>query len=240
MKSKMGSGLAGGIMLLFSTTLASAQEADSLSASIARPGHEYVATVYRVANGNETAPSPLQDLSNPTMSNPTEAPDFGTTHDEFLAKKLPPAPDSAASSWTLLGDSDQTWGMAKKAAPAVLAISLSLLALFLLKKSPAGRRGGLPEDVVSVIGQSPFGANQKLQLIRLGSKLLLVTTTPSGTHTLGEITDPEEVLQIESVCRHGKFDTIGQTLRNRIANPPSGSPASSTTRERSSRTLLEA
>lgn len=235
MKSSMGSGLACGVVLLFSTTLASAQDADSLSASVVQAGHEYVATVYRVANGDETAPSPLQDLSNPT-----KAPDFGTTHDEFLAKKLPPAPDTAASSWTLLGDSDQTWGMAKKAAPAVLAISLSLLALFLLKKSPSGRRGGLPEDVVSVIGQSPFGANQKLQLIRLGSKLLLVTTTPSGTHTLGEITDPEEVLQIESVCRHGKFDTIGQTLRNRIANPPSGSPASSTTRDRSSRTLLEA
>jgi flagellar biogenesis protein FliO len=98
----------------------------------------------------------------------------------------------------------------------VLAGSLSLLALFLLRQSPSRRRGVLPEDVVSLLGQIPFGPGQKLQLVRLGSKLLLVTTTPAGSHTLGEISDPEEVMQIETLCRSGRYDAIGATLRNRI------------------------
>ena len=52
---------------------------------------------------------------------------------------------------------------------------------------------GLPQEVVEVLGQTSFGAGKKLQLVRLGSKLLLLMNTSDGTQTIGEITEPSEV-----------------------------------------------
>lgn len=143
--------------------------------------------------------------------------DARTSADEFLENAL-----AADIKQEDTGSQLAAWMAAvkpttrKSIAIGVLAGSLSLLALFLLRQSPARRRGVLPDDVVSLLGQVPFGPNQKLQLVRLGSKLLLVTTTPAGSHTLGEISDPEEVLQIETLCRSGRYDAIGATLRSRI------------------------
>lgn len=145
--------------------------------------------------------------------------DARTSADQFLENAL-----SAEAPQQTTGNRFSAWmasvnpSTRRSIAVGVLAGSLSLLALFLLRQSPSRRRGVLPEDVVSLLGQIPFGPGQKLQLVRLGSKLLLVTTTPAGSHTLGEISDPEEVMQIETLCRSGRYDAIGATLRNRIRN----------------------
>ena len=101
----------------------------------------------------------------------------------------------------------------------------------------------MPNEVVAVLGQTKFGQSQQLQLIRLGSKLLLVTTSQAGSHTLGEITDPEEVFQIETLCREGKFNSLSETLRQRAAESAASrrqGVSLGSTRVRSSRTLLEA
>lgn len=143
--------------------------------------------------------------------------DARTSADQFLENAL-----SAEAPQPTSGNRLSAWmasvnpSTRRSIAIGVLAGSLSLLALFLLRQSPSRRRGVLPEDVVSLLGQIPFGPGQKLQLVRLGSKLLLVTTTPAGSHTLGEISDPEEVMQIETLCRSGRYHAIGATLRNRI------------------------
>lgn len=166
---------------------------------------------------------------------------FGERADDFLSRKISPKPtETPSTGWSLFGQTLSGYPAKKTAASIVLAISISLLALYVLRMKPGQRRGGLPDDVVSMLGQVPFGPNQRLQLVRLGSKLLLITTSQNGSHTLGEITDPEEVLQIEAICRNGKFDTIGQTLRNRAQ-----AASASNTRHRQSaatagRTLLEA
>ncbi len=164
---------------------------------------------------------------------------------DVLQRSLPPPTASVETAgWSLFNHSSKKRSTVKTAATAALVLSLSLLALFLLRMKHGGRRrGGLPDDVVAVLGQTAFGPNQKLQLVRLGSKLLLVTTTPAGSHTLGEITDAEEVLQIESICLEGRFDAIGQGLRNR-ARQAAIQSAASTGRSSSGlaggRTLLEA
>lgn len=166
---------------------------------------------------------------------------FGERADDFLSRKIAPKKSEVQSSgWSLFGQTLQGFPSRKTIATVVLAASISLLALFLLRMKPGQRRGGLPDDVVSMLGQIPFGPNQRLQLVRLGSKLLLITTSQNGSHTLGEITDPEEVLQIESICRNGKFDTIGQTLRNRVQAASAGSVRPRRSALNAGRTLLEA
>ncbi len=61
----------------------------------------------------------------------------------------------------------------------------------------------LPKEVFEIIGRAPLGARQQVQLLRCGSKLLLVSITPQGTETLTEVTDPVEVDRIAGICRQG-------------------------------------
>ena len=74
------------------------------------------------------------------------------------------------------------------------------------KISPSGSHH-LPREVLEILGQTPYGPRKSLQLVRLGSKLLLLLNGPEGTHTIGEITDPHEVEYLSSVCggkNHGR------------------------------------
>jgi hypothetical protein len=72
-----------------------------------------------------------------------------------------------------------------------------------------GRSGQVPSDVLEVLGQVPFGPKKHLQIVRLGSKLLLLINGPEGTHPIGEITDPNEVEYLASLFCPGKKKTSG-------------------------------
>jgi flagellar biogenesis protein FliO len=72
--------------------------------------------------------------------------------------------------------------------------------VWLTRKISPGSNSGLPNEVVEILGQTSFGPRKSLQLVRLGSKLLLLVNSPDGTHSVGEITDPHEVEYLASVC----------------------------------------
>ena len=98
--------------------------------------------------------------------------------------------------------------------------------VFLMRKfNPAANRG-IPSEVIEVVGNAPFGPGKNLQLVRLGSKLLLLMSGPEGTHPVGEITDPEEVNYLIALCngRSGKatssvMSAIGQMNRRTSTQP---------------------
>ncbi len=71
----------------------------------------------------------------------------------------------------------------------------------LLRKFKLTGNRGIPSEVIEVIGSAPFGPRKNLQLVRLGSKLLLLMNSPDGTHPVGEITDAEEVDYLISLCK---------------------------------------
>ena len=52
-----------------------------------------------------------------------------------------------------------------------------------------------------MLGRASLATRQQVHLVRCGSKLLLVSVTPTGVETLTEITDPEEVDQLAGLCR---------------------------------------
>ena len=76
-----------------------------------------------------------------------------------------------------------------------------------------GGNGKVPKEVVEVLGQTPFGPKKHLQIVRLGSKLLLLINGPEGTHPIGEITDPEEVEYLSSLCPGRKTASAANVLR---------------------------
>jgi len=84
-----------------------------------------------------------------------------------------------------------------------LALVLGLYFAFVwgMRKFNFGSSGGLPPEIVEVMGQVPFGARRSLQLVRLGSKMLLLLNSPEGTQPLGEITDPLEVEHLTSLVQ---------------------------------------
>ena len=70
--------------------------------------------------------------------------------------------------------------------------------------------GGLPSEVLQVVGQAPFGPKKTLQLVRLGSKLLLLINGPSGTQPIGEVTEPEEVKRLTALCTGRSYQSTQQ------------------------------
>ena len=68
------------------------------------------------------------------------------------------------------------------------------------RRFSGGGNGRLPNEVVEVLGQTPFKPGSNLQLVRLGSKLLLLMNGTEGTHAIGEISDPDEVALLCAKC----------------------------------------
>ncbi len=76
---------------------------------------------------------------------------------------------------------------------------------------------GLPKEVIEVLGETPFGPRKSLQLVRLGSKLLLLMHSPDGTSPVGEITDPHEVEYLTSLCGGRKNSRSAIAIRKASA-----------------------
>ena len=120
-------------------------------------------------------------------------------------------PDASTRPLALGGHADK--GILGKTSPlsAMFTVGGSLsivLGLFLVvawamrKTAPRGSLM-LPKEVFEILGRAPLGARQQVQLLRCGSKLLLVSITPHGTETLTEVTDPLEVDRIAGICQQG-------------------------------------
>lgn len=88
--------------------------------------------------------------------------------------------------------------------------------------SPSGNQN-LPREVIELMGQIPFGPKRNLQLIRLGSKLLLIINSAEGSQALGEITDPNEVEYLVALCSGRKHP-----FQPKMRPTPKAAPVSST------------
>lgn len=101
--------------------------------------------------------------------------------------------------------------------------------VWLMRKFNISTNRGIPSEVIEVIGNAPFGPRKNLQLVRLGSKLLLLMNGPEGTHPVGEITDADEVEYLISLCK-GKQVRAKKSVASvveRFANRSESTPSNS-------------
>ncbi len=99
---------------------------------------------------------------------------------------------------------------------AVVLGLVLLIAWFLRRSMPRGL-GALPNEVVEVLGRAPLMGKQTMHLVRLGNKLLLISITPAGAETLGEVEHPDEVQRLIALCRQGQPGSISAGFREVLA-----------------------
>ena len=94
--------------------------------------------------------------------------------------------------------------------------------VWLLRMINPAASQGIPSEVLEIVGNAPLDSRQNLQLVRLGSKLLLMLQSPDGTQPIGEVTDPAEVEHLVSLC-NGKTrsatSAIGSAINRYRSNP---------------------
>lgn len=128
---------------------------------------------------------------------------------------LDPQTDWSRSMQSQLRSIDWT----KMVGSLVLVIGGYLVVVAMLRRwSPQGHRV-VPMEVVEMVGMVRLDARRHLQLIRLGSKLLLVAHGPEGIATIGEIDDPHEVEYLVQQCgrsrSRSKYEPVRMPLRDK-------------------------
>jgi flagellar biogenesis protein FliO len=96
----------------------------------------------------------------------------------------------------------------------VLGLFVALV-WFSRRFAPAGT-AALPKEAVELLGRISLGGNQQMQLVRVGTKLLLVALSPQGARTLTEITSAAEVERLSELCRRQKPGSSTESFRTLV------------------------
>ena len=104
-----------------------------------------------------------------------------------------------------------------------LAIVLGLFfaVVWLTRRSIPKASQPLPTEAFEILGKAPLAARQTVQLIRVGSRLLLLSVTADGARTLAEISDTQEVEHLCGLCQQSQPASISASFRqvlNQLGN----------------------
>ena len=128
-------------------------------------------------------------------------------------------PSLAPSEKPRSGGSAETQPVGNLAAVLTVISSLAVvLGLFfitawLLRRTGAGGLITLPSDVFELLGRAQLTSRQQVQLLRCGTKLLLVSVTPDSAETLTEIDDPDEVTRLAALCKANQAGSATAAFR---------------------------
>jgi flagellar biogenesis protein FliO len=95
-----------------------------------------------------------------------------------------------------------------------LVLGLFLLVAWMMRRTIPAANVVLPGEVLEVLGRAPLAGRQQVHLVRLGSKLVLVSATPAGMEALSEVTDPEEVQRLTGLCRQAHPNSSSAVFRH--------------------------
>lgn len=95
-----------------------------------------------------------------------------------------------------------------------IVLGLFFLVVWISRRALPKASASLPADVLEILGRSPLAGRHHLQLLRLGQRLLLISVTPDRAQTLAEISAPEEVHDLLTLCRKHQPASISATFRH--------------------------
>lgn len=132
-------------------------------------------------------------------------------------KPLKP-PTAAASKTPSQGSTGTVQMFVSVLSSLAIVIGLILAAAWLYRKAAPTISGALPKQVVQVLGRTPLAPRQQLVLLRLGSKLVLVSNLHGEVRTISEITDPLEVDRLSGLCEAAQPGSISESFRSVLHN----------------------
>jgi flagellar biogenesis protein FliO len=83
----------------------------------------------------------------------------------------------------------------------IIVLGVFFIFAWLMKRATPRQNGLLPKEVFEKLGSVTFSPKMQMQLLRLGGKLVLVSVTPDGMSPVAEVTDPDEVIHLISLCK---------------------------------------
>lgn len=155
----------------------------------------------------------------PAVSRPSDAiPVSGTSAADTASRNDEPLPLAAPSGTFEPGRSPREPRAAGHVVVTVLSslavvLGLFFLLVWFLRRVLPRASSSLPREVLEPLGRVPLNARQHMQLVRVGSKLLLLFVSPQGAETLTEITDPQEVERLVAICEQNQPGSISATFR---------------------------
>jgi len=99
-------------------------------------------------------------------------------------------PTAITSSWSALG-------------ALVIVVGLILVLARLLRRHTPMFSQSLPSDALEILGRRVVDPRQAILLVRIGSRILVVGSSPNGLNALGQIDDAVEVDVLAGLCRRG-------------------------------------
>ena len=120
--------------------------------------------------------------------------------------------------------SSPVMAVATSAAALTFVVGIFLLIAWFMKRGASRGMRALPNEVFEVLGRSSLNTQQAVQLIRVGSKLLLVASSSDGAVTLTEIDDTDEVERLSGLCMTGKQTSATTEFHEAFEQLAAGSP----------------
>ena len=133
-----------------------------------------------------------------------------TKADLLLKKKIKGSPSVASKGESLEAEEGQKEFGSRKMdiSPIIsmggcLAVVLGVFFVlaWVMKRATPQRGGLLPAEVFEKLGSVPYTSKMQLHLFRLGGKLILASVTPDSMEAVAEITNPDEVIHLVSLCK---------------------------------------
>lgn len=95
-----------------------------------------------------------------------------------------------------------------------IALGAFFVLLWVWRKRMPQANQNLPGGVLEVLGRSTLDGKHRLHLVKLGGKLLLVSSSTAGAETLAEIDDPDEVTRLIGMCVEGRPGSSTRAFRD--------------------------
>ena len=92
------------------------------------------------------------------------------------------------------------------------------------RRSTGGSTGSLPREVLQVLGSSTGGGRERLVLLRLGHRLVLVSQAGGHSQTLCQVDDPLEVDRLAGLCEQQRQGSLSDSFRQVLQGIPERSP----------------
>jgi len=162
-------------------------------------------------SGGDSRAEERRDERRDRQASPT-GPDRGGS-----AESLPLPPRKASGAGQPAGASARRsgpQGLSTVVGSLGLVLGLFLLVAWMMRRTVPAANVVLPGEVLEVLGRAPLAGRQQAYLVRLGSKLVLVSVTPAGMESLSEVTDPEEVDRLTSLCRQAHPNSSSAVFRH--------------------------